>query len=153
MKVLLREDIDSLGKLGHNLSTEIWWSPNHPFKSSLTGQSANAFAAAYTKAVNKQWTQVIGFGHALFEVGLDVLKRSGDPGSNKAILEALTKTRIDTIVGPVAWGKGPVKNVAKTPLVGGQWRYVDKTFKYDLVVTSNETATNIPLGGEMEPIV
>src|SRR3546814_3541774 len=44
-----------------------------------------------------------------------------------------------TVVGPIAWGKGPVKNVAKTPLVGGQWRQ-GGAFKYDLVITSNETA-------------
>jgi branched-chain amino acid transport system substrate-binding protein len=36
--------------------------------------------------------------------------------------------------------------------VGGQWRFVDKTFKYDLVITANETAPSIPLGGKMEPI-
>ena len=31
--------IDSLGARGNGLSSEIWWSPNHPFKSGLTGQS------------------------------------------------------------------------------------------------------------------
>ena len=33
--------------LGHNLSSEVWWSPNHPFKSSLTGQSAAELAKAF----------------------------------------------------------------------------------------------------------
>ena len=36
--------------------------------------------------------------------------------------------------------------------VGGQWRYVNKKYKYDLVVTSNETAPNIPVTSKMEPI-
>jgi branched-chain amino acid transport system substrate-binding protein len=143
--------VEALGDTGHNLSTEIWWSPSHPFASSLTGASAGDLAAAYTTETGRQWTQPIGFVHALFEVGLDALKRAGDPTDPDAVLEALVATSLDTIVGPVSWGGGPVKNVAKTPLVGGQWR-LGGDFKYDLVVTSNETAPNIPTGGTMEPI-
>ena len=68
--------VEALGKNGNNLSSEVWWTPNHPFKSSLTGQSAKALADAYQKATGKQWTQPIGFVHALFELAVDVLKRS-----------------------------------------------------------------------------
>lgn len=145
--------IESMGKNGHNLSSEVWWTPNHPFKSSLTGESAAQFAQAYTAATKKQWTQVIGFVHALFEVAADVIKRSEDPTDNEANLKALAATKMNSIVGPIDWTKGgPFKNVSKTPLVGGQWRYVNKDFKYDLVVTANETAPNIPTQGKMEAI-
>lgn len=145
--------IESMGKNGHNLSSEVWWTPNHPFKSSLTGESAAQFAQAYTAATKKQWTQVIGFVHALFEVAADVIKRSEDPTDNEANLKALAATKMNSLVGPIDWTKGgPFKNVSKTPLVGGQWRYVNKDFKYDLVVTANETAPNIPTQGKMEAI-
>jgi branched-chain amino acid transport system substrate-binding protein len=143
--------IESLGDKGHNLSTEVWWTPSHPYTSSLTRQSAKQLGDAYTAATKKQWTQPIGFAHALFEIAADVMKRSGGAGQRGATLDALTKTNLDTIVGPIAWGKGPVKNVAKTPLVGGQWRR-GGAFKYDLVITSNETAPKIPAGGKMEAI-
>jgi branched-chain amino acid transport system substrate-binding protein len=143
--------IESLGDKGQNLSTEVWWTPSHPYTSSLTGQSAKQLGDAYTAATKKQWTQPIGFAHALFEIAADVMKRSGGAGQRGATLDALTKTNLDTIVGPIAWGKGPVKNVAKTPLVGGQWRR-GGAFKYDLVITSNETAPKIPAGGKMEAI-
>jgi branched-chain amino acid transport system substrate-binding protein len=43
------------------------------------------------------------------------------------------------------------KNVAKTPLVGGQWR-LGADGKYDIVIVDNQTAPNIPTGGKMEPI-
>ena len=43
------------------------------------------------------------------------------------------------------------KNVAKTPLVGGQWRLKDGG-KYDIVIIDNQTAPTIPVGGKMEPI-
>ena len=46
----------------------MWWTPGHPFKSSLTGESAKQSCDAYTAATDKQWTQPIGFAHALFEV-------------------------------------------------------------------------------------
>ena len=60
--------VEALGDLGHNLSTEVWWTPSHPFGSSLSGQSAGELAAAFEKATGKQWTQPIGFAHALFEI-------------------------------------------------------------------------------------
>ena len=151
--ILFPVAVEALGDAGHNLSSEIWWTPHHPFKSSLTGQSAADVAKAYTAATKKQWTQPIGFVHALFEVAADVMKRTADVGKPAAIVDAITKTNLNTVVGPIAWGKGPVKNVAKTPLVGGQWRRTPQgPFKYDLVVTSNETAPNIPVTGKMEPI-
>jgi branched-chain amino acid transport system substrate-binding protein len=154
--ILFPVAVEALGKNGNNLSSEVWWSPNHPFKSSLTGQSAKDIAAAYEKSSGKQWTQPIGFVHALFELAVDVAKRSGDVGDNKGMVKAIAATKLDTVVGPIAWdGKNlppfAAKNVAKTPLVGGQWRLRDGN-KYDIVITDNKTAPEIPVGGKMEPI-
>ena len=36
-----------VGDRGDGLTTEIWWAPTYPFKSSLTGQSAQELADAY----------------------------------------------------------------------------------------------------------
>ena len=149
--------IEALGANGNNLSSEVWWTPNHPFKSSLTGQSAKALADAYEKGTGKQWTQPIGFAHALFELAVDVMKRS-NVGDNKAIVSAIAATKLDTVVGPIAWNGANVppfaaKNVAKTPLVGGQWRLRSGGGnKYDIVITDNNTYPAIPVGGKMEPI-
>src|ERR1700674_2910853 len=154
--ILFPVAVEALGKNGNNLSSEVWWSPNHPFKSSLTGQSAKDIAGAYEKSSGKQWTQPIGFVHALFELAVDVAKRSGDVGDNKGMVKAIAATKLDTVVGPIAWdGKNlppfAAKNIAKTPLVGGQWRLRDGN-KYDIVITDNKTAPEIPTGGRMEPI-
>ena len=94
--------------------------------------------------------------HALFEVAADVMKRAGDPTDAAAVVAAIAATKLDTIVGPLAWDGANLppfaaKNVAKTPLVGGQWRLKDGG-GYDLVITDNTTAPNIPVGGKMEPI-
>ncbi|MFO1057077.1 MAG: ABC transporter substrate-binding protein [Dongiaceae bacterium] len=149
--LLFPVSVEALGDAGQNLSSEIWWGPTHPFKSSLTGASAAELAKAYSTATGRQWTQPIGFVHALFEVAVDVLRRTQQVGDHEAVLAALTQTKLQSVVGDIAWGQGPVKNVAKTPLVGGQWRR-GGAFKYDLVVTSNETAPIVPLGGEMQPL-
>ena len=139
--------INSLGARGNGLTTEIWWTPNHPFKSSLTGQSCKELADAYVDATKRPWSQPIGFQHALFEVAIDVLKRSKGT-EPKAILDAIVATKLDTVVGPVQWTGKPVKNVTKTPLVAGQWQR--KGDRFELVITANKPAPNIPTGGKME---
>jgi branched-chain amino acid transport system substrate-binding protein len=143
--------IEALGDLGDGLTTEVWWSPSHPFKSSLTGQTAKALADAYEASAKKQWTQPIGFAHALFEVAADALKRAKD-ASNKSVRDAVAATSLATVVGPVKWGgQGPFKNVSKTPLVLGQW-VRGKKYKYELVIVNNQAASSIPAGGKMRLI-
>ena len=154
--LLFPSAVEALGRDGNNVSSEVWWSPSHPFKSSLTGQSAKDLAAAYEQSTRKQWTQPIGFVHALFEVAVDVLKRSTEPGNAKATVQAIGSTKLDGIVGRIEWGQQNLppfaqKNIAKTPLVGGQWRLRDGA-KYDIVITDNQTAPQIPAAGSMQPI-
>lgn len=149
--LLFPSAVEGLGKAGHNLSTEIWWSPSHPFVSSLDGLSSEQLAKRYTMATGKQWTQPLGFVRALFELAVDILQRTAEVGNPEAVRDALINTELNTIVGPVSWKNGPVKNVAKTPLVSGQWR-LGGPFTYDLVITNNQTAPNIPIGSEMQAI-
>jgi len=142
--------IEALGDLGDGLTTEVWWSPSHPFTSSLTKQSAKALAESYESTTRKQWTQPIGFAHALFEVAVDALKRAKDPGDAASLRDAIAATNLKTVVGDVKWGGGgPFKNVSKTPLVLGQWVKGTKT-KYDLVIVNNSQAPSIPAGGKMK---
>jgi branched-chain amino acid transport system substrate-binding protein len=140
--------IESLGDRGDGLTSEIWWTPTHPFNSSLTGDSAKALADGYTSASGRPWTQPIGFKHALFEVVRDVVSRSADLTDSAATLEAIKSTALSTIVGDINWANGPVPNVTKTPLVSGQWQKTGD--KFDLVVTNNTHAPQIPLGGELK---
>jgi branched-chain amino acid transport system substrate-binding protein len=139
--------IDSLGARGDGLTTEIWWTPHHPFRSGLTGQSAKELTDAYVSATRRPWTQPIGFQHALFEVAIDVLKRA-KAAEPQAILDAIVATDYQSIVGPVKWTGQPVKNVTKTPLVAGQWQR--RNDKFELVITTNRTAPAIPVNGELK---
>ena len=141
--------IEALGDLGEGLSTEVWWSPSHPFASSLTRQSAKALADAYESATKKQWTQPIGFAHALFEVAADALRRAKSVQAAD-VRDAVAATQLQTVVGLVKWGgAGPMKNVSKTPLVLGQWVKGTK-FRTQLVIVNNQSAPEIPTGGTLK---
>jgi branched-chain amino acid transport system substrate-binding protein len=130
--------VKALGPLGKNIAIEIWWSPYHPFRSSLTGQSSAELAAAYTKANQQGWTMPLGFKRA----------KALEPA---AIREAIAATSYESVVGPIQWSKGPVPGVCTTPLVGGQWQ--DTGGKdLELRIVTNKGATNIPVNGKLLPI-
>jgi len=155
--ILFPQSVEALGAEGHNLSSEVWWSANHPFKSSLTGQSAAELAADFEAKTGRPWTQPIGFVHSLFEMATDVMGRVEDVTDPEAVAAAIAATNLDTMVGNIQWnGAGlppfAAKNVTKTQLVGGQWRRKDDG-KFDLVIVDNKTAPNIPTGGSMEALV
>ncbi len=148
--VLFSAAVEALGDIGDGLASEIWWTPNHPFASSLTGDKALDLSNQYQEATGKQWTQFVGFVHALFEVCFDVLARAGST-DKQAIANAAAATQLDTIVGPVQYGaNGVPKNISPTSLVGGQWQAVDGgEFPFDLLVTNNSLSPEIPVNGTL----
>jgi len=153
--LLFPQSVETLGDAGNNLSSEVWWSASHPFKSSLTGQSSAELAADFTAKTGRPWTQPIGFVHSLFEVAANVMGRVPDPTDGEAVAAAIAATDMKTVVGKVAWNGAGVppfaaKNVCKTPLVGGQWR--KKAAGFDLVIVENATAPEIPTAGTMEAL-
>src|ERR1700728_471130 len=138
--------VEALGDRGAGMSTEVWWSHHHPFKSGLTGQTAQQYCDAYENASGKQWTQPLGFKHANLEVAIDVLKRAKKLNA-ESIRDAIAQTDYQSIVGPITWKGGPtnpVPNVCTTPIVGGQWEKGTK-WKYDLNVVFNKSAPVIPV--------
>ncbi|MCD9199076.1 ABC transporter substrate-binding protein [Aeromicrobium wangtongii] len=150
--LLFPSSVEALGKIATNLSSEVWWTPTAPYKSSLTGQSAKELADSYEQKTGQQWTQPLGFAHALFEVTAAAVEKAGstDP---EAITKAMKSLAVSTVVGDVAWGKDPnvPPYVAKTPVAGGQWR-PGTDHPFDLVVVSNKLAPEVPLGGKAEPL-
>jgi branched-chain amino acid transport system substrate-binding protein len=149
--LLFPSGVEALGRSGTNLSTEVWWSPNHPFSSSLTGQTARQLADAYTVASGRQWIQPIGFVHALFEVAAAAFSAVSDIDDRRGLAAAISALRINSVVGPLDWTSGPVPNVATTPLVGGQWRSGTNN-PFELVIVSNRRSPEIPAGGTVQSL-
>jgi branched-chain amino acid transport system substrate-binding protein len=142
---LFPTDVDALGgNLPMGLTTEVWWSPYHPFKSSLTGESAADLCNAWTKETGKQWTQPIGFKYAGFEIAYDALSRAKTLDKEK-IREAIAATQMDSIVGPIKYND---KNYSETPLVGGQWVKGEK-WPWKLEIIFNDGHPNIKKTADM----
>lgn len=145
--LLFPSGIEALGNTGDGMSTEIWWTPSYPFTSSLTGQTCQEIADAYTASTGRRWTQPIGVIHALWELGINALKNAADPRDPDAVQEVIRNTNMTTVVGNIDWANSPVNNVAKLKIAGGQWRLQDDG-TYDLKVTYNEAAPEVPVQAE-----
>lgn len=128
--------VEAMGPLGAGMSSEVWWTPAFPFKSSLTGQVSRDLADQWEKDQNRQWTQPLGYSHALLEVAIDILKRSADPLDRTANRDAMTATDLQTVVGKIKFDGAAHKNICKTPIFGGQWVKGEK-WPYDLKIVDN----------------
>lgn len=117
---------------------------------SLTGMSAKDLGATHVSETGKPWMSTLGFSHAIFEVGLDAVKRATDLTDSASIMRAIIATDLQTIVGPVNWKNGRVKNVTKTPFAGGQWQRVDG--RLELKIVNNNQNPQLPVTGEMKPL-
>ncbi|GAA1931275.1 ABC transporter substrate-binding protein [Nocardioides lentus] len=150
--LLFPSSVEALGEIGDNLGTEVWWHPTAPFASSLTDQSSQELADAYEEETGGQWTQPLGFSHALFEVAVAAVEEAGST-EPEAVTEALSSLQVSTVVGDLAWGadENVPPYVAKTPVTGGQWR-TDDGESFELVVVSNTLQPEIPTGGSVEPL-
>jgi branched-chain amino acid transport system substrate-binding protein len=143
--------LESLGDLGDGLTAEVWWSPKHPFTSSLTHQSAKALADAFEQT-GKQWLQSVGFVHAMFEVAIDALKRAQNVGDKAALRDAIAQTRLSTVIGEVKFGgEGPFKNVCRTVLALGQW-VKGTRYRFDLQIVGNTSSARIPVQSTLKSL-
>jgi branched-chain amino acid transport system substrate-binding protein len=151
---LFPSSIKVLGDAGNGMSTEVWWTPSFPFKSSLTGQSARQLAEDWEKSTGNQWTQPLGYAHALWEVGIHALRTAADPLDRKSVRDAIRDMTLDSIIGKVDFRNSPIKSVAKTAMVGGQWQRTaaGSRFPFDLQVVDNPTATHIPTTADLKPL-
>ncbi|MBW2083014.1 MAG: ABC transporter substrate-binding protein [Deltaproteobacteria bacterium] len=146
--ILFPSAVSALGSdLGEGLTTELWWSPHHPFKSSLTGQSAAQLCAEWEEGTGRQWAPPIGYKHSGWELIKDVMERAGSLDKEK-IRRAISETNMNTIVGPVQYNE---KNYSRTPLVGAQWTR-GKKWKWVQKIVYNKTYPSIPLTGTLKPI-
>ncbi|MDR3305830.1 MAG: ABC transporter substrate-binding protein [Clostridiales Family XIII bacterium] len=117
---LLRADaeaIDADAGIMDGLAGEVWWSPLHPFKSSLTGTTPQELADKYLSEKGREITQPMGYKYASMEILVDALTRAASTDKVK-IRDAIAATDLDTIIGPIKYNED---HYSLTPLCGGQW--------------------------------
>jgi branched-chain amino acid transport system substrate-binding protein len=113
--------------------TPVYWTPRHPYTSSLDGSSCADLAAGYTEATGQGWLQPLGMAYALFEVAQHALDRADEPDTIGAVLP---DTRLATIAGTLDWSDGPAPGVARVRLATGQWQRTGDSV--ELRVVANE---------------
>ena len=138
----------ALGSLVQNVMSPLWWSPQFPYKSSLDGTSASAFAANYKTATGNEWTQPMGFNYAVFEIAVAALKASGDPKDGAAVASAIGSLKGQAITGDYDFTSGPVPHVSQVPELIAQWRLVSGSPQ--LVVINNSLLPVVPVAGSLQ---
>jgi len=148
-KVLLfPADTEALGDLVNNVATDAWWTPFHPYHSSLTGQTCKQFADAFESATGKQWVQSIGSVHSLFEIAHKAFTAVDNPHDKTAVATQLKKMNYTGISGPLDFTAGPMPGIAIQKPVGVQWQKGTK-FPYSMKVVDNSANKNVPTNGDL----
>jgi len=140
---------EALGPLVNNVMSPLWWTPQFPYKSSLDGTTASAFAANYKTATGQDWTQPMGFNYAVFEIAAAALKASGDPTDRKAVASAIGQLKGQAITGAYDFTSGPVPHVSQIPELLAQWR-VSGSSSPQLVVIDNSDLPAVPVASQMQ---
>ncbi len=140
---------DALGPLVNNVMTPLWWTPSFPYKSSLDGTTAAAFADGYKTSTGQQWTQPMGFLYAIFEIAVAALKAASDPSDAQAVASAIGMLKGEAITGDYDFTAGPVPHVATVPELMAQWRPASGG-GYTPVIFDNSMLPAVPVQGKFE---
>ncbi|WP_437023119.1 ABC transporter substrate-binding protein [Streptomyces sp. enrichment culture] len=131
------------------VATLVYWSPDHPYRSSLDGTTCAGLADAYRRDTGESWLQPLGLAHALVETAHHALSGADDPADRASVAETLAATRLDTIAGTLDWTRGPTPNIALLRLSGGQWHPGPRGPR--LAVVTNAGNPGVPLTGDLAP--
>jgi branched-chain amino acid transport system substrate-binding protein len=148
--MLFPSEAVALGPLARNIATDVWWSPFHPYKSSLDGKSAQQLADDFAAATGKQWTQALGSIYSLFEIAVQAFKSASDPKNRDEVAHQLQTMKIEGMSGQLDFTAGPVPGVAVQKVVGGQWRE-GKKFPWDMYIVDNTLHPAVPVNGDLLP--
>jgi branched-chain amino acid transport system substrate-binding protein len=150
---LFPSQVNSLGSLGANLASAVYWAPTWPYTSPLTRVSSKQLGSGYERASGKQWNQQLGASLALFDVAAAVLKASGNPKDKKKVASAMKKLSVRTSIGHLAWGKGALPpNVVATPIIGGQWRKTQGSkYPLEFFICEHSSDPRVPIVSKLIP--
>lgn len=150
---LLDGDVASLESdtqgLANGIMTEVWWQPNYPFTSAVTGESSQEIGDAYLADNGRNMPQPAGYAYAAIELAINAFEKAGTL-DKEAVRDALAATELDTVVGPIKYDKEMMGlTYGDTVIAGGQWQLQDdgteKLFVIDNTVYSD---IDIPITGE-----
>jgi branched-chain amino acid transport system substrate-binding protein len=147
---LFPSQVNALGALGENLASAAYWTRTYPYKSFLTGKSSEELGAGYEEKTGKQSMQQVGASMSVIDAGIAALKAVDNPKDKEEVANGIKTLKVETPVGDIEWGTGPVDNVVTTPILGGQWVKGTK-WPLDFVLCENSTDPNVPVQAKLKP--
>jgi branched-chain amino acid transport system substrate-binding protein len=153
--LLFPETLATLATGAEGMTTEYFWGPAWPFKSSLTGETCQELADDYEAATGTQWTAAIG-SYGLMEWLVDALKRTEDVSNREQLVAAIASAKLETVLGPLDFTAParmgtlrPVENVYLQPVGGGQW-VKGSDHPLQLVQVSNVWSEQCPIQAKVK---
>lgn len=145
---LLLGDMEAIGEdIMEGVMTEVWWSPDHPYTSDLTGVTCAQLGEAYSAANSgRPMPQPAGYGYAAMELAVEAFQAAGTTDKT-AVRDALSQLDVTTIVGPIEYENtmGGL-HYSDTVVCGGQWqRAEDGTM--ELVIIDNSVFPEVSTTG------
>jgi ABC-type branched-subunit amino acid transport system substrate-binding protein len=119
------------GDLPHGIGVEIWWDPtleNSPGFGNTTPQS---LVAKWIKETGEPLNPAIGWGYQNIQIIADAIERAGTLDADK-VNKAIGKTDMMTIAHYVKFNE---EHYNVKPLAYGQWKKVNKPYKWECPIT------------------
>ena len=135
---LLPGDVAALGDNVQGIMSEVWWAPNYPYTSGLTGITCEEIGAKYLADNGGVMPQPAGYAYAALELAVQAFINAGTT-DKEAVFAALKALDVETIVGPIKYDKEMNGLIyGDTVIAGGQWQK-DENGVWQLVVIDATT--------------
>ncbi len=133
---LFKEDVDAAGAdgLADGLCSEVWWTPSHPYKSSITEETCEDIGNKWMELTGATYAPATaGYDYANVEILYNVLKNAASLDTDK-LVQAAADLSIDTVIGKIDFND---QHYSVQPLVTGQWKYnEDGTWTQDIIANT-----------------
>ncbi len=134
---LFTSDVDSAGSdgLASGLCSEVWWTANHPYTSSITGQTCAEIAEKWIELVDgfDYAPATAGYDYANVEILYNVLTAAGTLDAD-AIAAVCDEIEFDTIIGTINYNES---HYSVQTLCTGQWIYnEDGTWSQNIIAAN-----------------
>lgn len=144
---LFAADVDAVGAngVGDGVVSEVWWTPNHPYSSSLSGQTSAEIGDVWMELTGDTYAPATaGYDYANIEILYDVLSRAGT-SSAEDIVTAAAATDFDSVIGHISYNED---HVSIQPLITGQWIYNNGTWTQEII--ANTQVPDAPVTAEIK---
>ncbi len=134
---LFTADVDAAGAdgLASGLCSEVWWTVDHPFTSSISGQTCAEIGEAWMELMPDYdyAPATAGYDYANVEILYNVLKNAGSLDID-ALTAACDELNVDTVIGNIQFND---EHYSVQPLVTGQWIYnEDGTWTQNIIAST-----------------